>query len=658
MNIKNKPERDTLAIESRTILVLLLLCTLFAGHTLPTLAQEGQPGWSLLPSAPETSEFPQISFYFEAYDENNAVIPDLTAGEVRVIENGTTLSLETLERIEPGVQVIAAFNNAPQLANVVGGNTYFDRIRLVLRDWANRQPADTPDDFSIATNSGMLAVRLEEPQQWVKAIEDFVPNLRDAQPSEISFSQALNQVIESGDDRRMKRVILYITTVPTEAEQAAIPNFAESAAQLDARVFVWLVASSDVVNTPAVQPLQQMAAVTGGQFFLFSGREELPDLDVYIDPLRYQYRATYQSGIMQGGMQRLAVQTQRGDLVSTSAEQEFEFNVLPPNPIFLSPPVEIVREWEEPESGQGDEFLSPQLTSIPILIEFPDGHPRSVVRTQLFIDGELVAENTQEPFDVFLWPLETYTESKRVLLQVRMEDSLGMQGASIETAVQVSVAPRQLSFFERLMTRRWPLILGVVLLAAVILLSVLYFARRRSVVKEKREERKAYRDPLTQPVPIRQVEAAPPKQPPMPEEEPAEPARDKIGWAFSKLKAPARLVQLDVEGKVVRGGTIPLDREEVTFGRDAKRVTAVIASPSVSGLHARFFRSSDDRYMLADAGSVAGTWVNYVPASMEGVAMQHGDLIHFGKAAFRFELSNPPKQNRLSVIPYNDEEES
>jgi FHA domain len=439
--------------------------------------------------------------------------------------------------------------------------------------------------------------------------------------------------------------------VPSEAEQEALPNLAESAAQLGARVFVWLVATPDAVNTPAVQPLQQMAAVTGGQFFLFSGKEELPDLDVYLNPVRFQYRVTYTSGIIQDGTQRLAVQTQREGLISTSDEQSFDFTVLPPNPIFLSPPVDILRSWQEPEEGQGDAYLDPQLTSIPILIEFPDGHPRPVVRTQLYIDGELQAENTQEPFDVFLWPLDVYTENQRVLLQIRMEDSLGMQGASIETAVQISVQPKETSFVERLMTRRWPLILGVVLLAAVILLSVLYFARRRNVVKEKREERRAYRDPLTQPVPIRQVESPQAK----PAEQPAESSRDKIGWAFSKLKAPARLVRLDAEGKTVRGGTIPLDKDEVTFGRDAKRVTAAIENPSVSGLHARYFRSSDDQYMLADAGSVAGTWINYVPASMEGVSMQHGDLIHFGKVAFRFEMSNPPKQNRLRIVPYEDE---
>jgi pSer/pThr/pTyr-binding forkhead associated (FHA) protein len=114
------------------------------------------------------------------------------------------------------------------------------------------------------------------------------------------------------------------------------------------------------------------------------------------------------------------------------------------------------------------------------------------------------------------------------------------------------------------------------------------------------------------------------------------------------------LVRLDASGKPVRGGSIPLDKQEITLGHDEKRVTVVLDSPSVSGVHARFFRSADGQYQLADAGSVAGTWINYVPAPMEGTALQHGDLVHFGKMAFRFELSNPPQHKRMKVVPYED----
>ena len=644
-SMKRKSHRKLKNISK--FIFLLALCGLILGLAAPAAAQDEQPAWWLLPSPPDTSQFPLIQLHLEIYDTAGNSIPDLKKEEISILENGVELPLEELQRIEPGVQIIVAANNAPSLANFVGGATLFDRLRIALRDWASRQPAGTPDDFSIASNSGLLAVRLQDPQQWVKAIEDFVPNLRESQPSVISFSQALELATDPNKNPRMKRSILYITTVPTAAEQEALPNLAERAAQLGVQVNVWLVATAGVVNTPQVQPLQQMAAITGGQFFLFTGREELPNLDVYLEPIRYQYQLGYTSQIIQSGSQNLTVRMQRGDLTASSDGLEFSLTVLPPNPIFLSPPVDILRNWTVSE-GQPDEeaLLQPLVVSIPILIEFPDGLPRPVRRTQLLVDGVVQVENTQPPFDIFFWSLAPYAESQRVMIQAHIEDSLGLENVSIETAVQISIVPKQMSFIEKLATRRWPVILAIVVLAALILLSVLYLARRRLATKKRREERRAYRDPLTQPVPIRQEEPAQPMQ----QTPTVEPARDKISWAISKLKAPARLMQLDAEGNPVRGSTIPLDKDQITFGKDAKQVTCLLDSASVSGIHARFFRSADGQYMLADAGSVAGTWINYVPAPLEGLPLQHGDVVHFGKMAFRFELSNPPKQTRLKVV--------
>ena len=40
-----------------------------------------------------------------------------------------------------------------------------------------------------------------------------------------------------------------------------------------------------------------------------------------------------------------------------------------------------------------------------IIVEFPDGHPRPLVRTTLYVDGQIAAENTAEPFNAFTWDL-------------------------------------------------------------------------------------------------------------------------------------------------------------------------------------------------------------------------------------------------------------
>jgi len=53
-------------------------------------------------------------------------------------------------------------------------------------------------------------------------------------------------------------------------------------------------------------------------------------------------------------------------------------------------------------------------------------------------------------------------------------------------------------------------------------------------------------------------------------------------------------------------------------------------------------------------GSAAGTWLNYAPVSKNGAHLEHGDVVQFGKATFRFEqLGSETK--KLKVIPLGDE---
>ena len=94
---------------------------------------------------------------------------------------------------------------------------------------------------------------------------------------------------------------------------------------------------------------------------------------------------------------------------------------------------------------------------------------------------------------------------------------------------------------------------------------------------------------------------------------------------------------------------ILLNRREITFGSDSAQVSDCLEDASVSPMHARLLYS-DGAFILSDLQSVAGTWVNYTPVSTMGVQLEHGDMIHLGRVAFRFELSVPPEQKKPRVI--------
>ncbi|NPV76476.1 MAG: FHA domain-containing protein [Anaerolineae bacterium] len=612
---------------------------------LPASAFAAQADNGVALSLVETDSFPELRFYFETYDESGNFIEDLQPEEIRVIEDGVPRPLEVLEKFEPGVQFIAAINTAPVFLNQVAGVSLYGRVQEALASWARTQDAGGLGDYSLASNTGLQAIRLDDPQEFASAIQSYQPDLLTLQPSMVSLSQALDLATDPNPSPLMKRTILYVTGLPLSTQVAALPNMADRAAQLGVRIQVWLVGYPGQENTIAGEALRQMAERTGGSLFVYSGLQEFPDIQAYLQPLRYVYRGSYPSGIRASGPHRLAVQVQREGMRFTSQERVFNLTVLPPNPILISPPSQVQRVWTRPEDKKEKERLEPEAFAVQFLVEFPDGHRRDIVRASLLVDGEAVAEMTQPPFDALDWPLAAYTETGKHWIKVQVEDQLGFIQETIAVPVEVVVEPTRRGLFGGLVSPERLAIAAAVLVAGAILAAVLFSISRRRVFPTARS-RRAARDPVTQPVPIRQ-----------------EPLLQRSAAADVKtarrsenpLPAPARLTRVVEDSLAVEGNYIQLSRNQVTFGSDASQAVIVLDDPSVSKLHARLHHTPDGRYLLNDAGSISGTWVNYTPVSPLGVQLKHGDLIHFGWMAFRFELSNPGELPQPVVMPYPEE---
>jgi hypothetical protein len=268
------------------------------------------------------------------------------------------------------------------------------------------------------------------------------------------------------------------------------------------------------------------------------------------------------------------------------------------------------------------------------LVEFPDGYTRPLTASRLYVNDELAVTNIVAPFDRFVWPLEAYTSQQKTTLRVEVDDALGMTGSSIDIPVQLAVPPRPLTQWEKIQAFLTPqrlVILASLLVALTALALTLVFSRRgRSGKQPTRQEQI---DPLTQPVPI-----------PQDRSRSRSAAVERPSWpvAAAGVPAPARLVRLsENDRQPVPGSSIPLLRRQITFGSDPSQAIYVLDSPSVSPLHARMNQGEDGAFSLSDAGSVAGTWVNFAPVSGAGVRLEHGDLIHFGRLLYRFESTHP-----------------
>ena len=548
--------------------------------------------------------------------------------EIHEDDSPTPIKPDSIARLEPGMQIMLAFNpGITMLYPATGGQTRFQVLRGALQTWAGSRPAGTPDTFDFLSGEQVILSSSDQPENWLLALQDYSPDLMASTPSLASLTRALDFATDPLPNPLSKRVILWITPVLPQPAIQAIPSLAERAAQIGVKVVVWLAASAPTPqNEPVLwENLNNLAALTGGEVFLFHGENTPPDLESFLSRHRYLYQAAYTTRIRTSGSHTLQVMIRRGELELARQETSFDLKVMPPNPFLLSPVASINRTWTK-ETRDQPSVLQPDDCSMKIMVEFPDGHTRSLKSSRLLVDGFVVDENFEKPFDTFTWNLTGLTSTGTHRIQVEVEDELGLTASTIETLVDVNVEVRITHWWDSLTKPDVQLTILVILVAAAGLAGIILLARRRPRRKVK------LHDPLTQPVPglekpVHRVKPAA-----------AHPTRN----VRAGITPPAaQLQRLDESGHPLVGDVIEIRRRETTFGSDPDQAMVVIPSPSVNPLHARLVQLHENDYLLADAESVAGTWVNYAPVSKLGVRLLHGDLVHFGRASYRFLLAHP-----------------
>ena len=106
-------------------------------------------------------------------------------------------------------------------------------------------------------------------------------------------------------------------------------------------------------------------------------------------------------------------------------------------------------------------------------------------------------------------------------------------------------------------------------------------------------------------------------------------------------EAPAKLIVQLPDGDVRE---IPLSATELNIGR-APENPIYISDPMVSRYHATV-RRRDGQYIIVDAGSSSGVFINGQRIGPQGYALRQGDVIKIGRTSITFSAQAPPKQQR------------
>jgi len=632
-----------------------IIALLFLGLLLIPFTVRAQIANTAALDPPNTVNFPEITTSLKPFGSQRNFLHNLSMDDVTIIENDQTIAISNLDERHPGTQFVLAISLERAFAiRDSNGISRYDRIVESLSDWASGQPENASDDLSLVTMDGYEVAHLDNAQAWFTSLESYDTDARTAEPSLDVLARAIEIAADPTPRAGMGRSVLFLTPSISRESVGALDSLISLALQENVSINIWLVGSPAFFTTESANKLASTAELTGGEFFTYSGVEELPDIETYLEPLRYIYDLAYQSQISSPGPHQLAAEIDTGSSKITSDALSFDLVVLPPNPIFIAPPQQIIRADRRDLSATMEDAApdyTPKTQPIEIIIEFPDGFVRPLVRTSLYVDGQLVDENDTLPFEEFTWDIDEYATSGNHLLQVEVVDSLGLSNLTIETPVEITVQQTPQSVVVSL-ARNGPLIAGVIVaITGSILLLVLIiggrirpraFGKRNGNGKSLRQRRAEASDPVTQPVPVRTETGS---------------NRfsnwvNRLSWPQrrSSTEAPAYLSPLDTISADEPLNRIPLTASEITIGRDPTQATYAMDDPSISDLHARLRKTENGYFIIQDEGSLAGTWVNYDLVTPEGTKLQHGDIIHLGRVGLCISYSDSNRIPKLKVL--------
>jgi hypothetical protein len=563
--------------------------------------------------------FPEVTLFASASDAQDQRLAGLPREAFQILEDDTEVALGALREEEVGARLVFVLHTARGLTlrDSLGRRRY-DFVRQALQDWWRMPEAARigRDDLTLWTDGGPVVSHSDSAAELASALGALEPTFTRSQNGLEVLQAALATTAGPPPRPGMVNQIVFITPYEAGFSPTSLTSILEQARTSRTSIYPIHIAPADAAELPQTLALQQLAVATGGEYLRFEPGVSLEELAARLLDQRVQYRLTYQSPVNVPGTHKVQVRLVHEGLDITSDLSEYNVDVRSPEVTFVNPPLLITRTSND--SGQTYDTLPPTHQYLRLLVEFPDGHPRNLIESQLLVDGAVFARKTSPPWEEMIWDLRGFQQDGEHRLQAVVIDRLGLQGTTEPVTIEVRVDAPPGNF--ALLRPGLPYLAAAtaVLLAGAVVVAFLS-ARPKSelaVLSSGAGRRKAV---------LRRAGMARPGTAP-----PAE----------------AYLVP-EMEGEE----RIPLVGSDVVLGRDPSLAAVRLEDASVSPIHARLIRQADGGYILRDQGSIAGTWLNAEQVPAEGRRLRHGDFIHLGRVAFRFRLAAepPPLEVRLTA---------
>ena len=594
---------------------------------------QAQSSLNLSMDAPDLSQFPKITLYLDASDSQNKFVYGMELDNFSVFEDGIQRTVNEVQQLEPGLHTIIALNLGATLSNRANTSvpTRYEETIYTIASWLNNLQTTAANQYTLTSNEGTLVEKSQEKTSFTNTLQNYKPNLFNFEPDLTSLSNALDVAAKPSLVEQSKQAILYITPLPLDQDLDKIAALQARAQEIGVSVNVWLVAPETAANAPALQYLNQLASATGGKFLFYTEGLTAPNPEEYVGRMRNIYRLRYTSTVSQSGTHTVKAIATYGNLTAETPETQFNIDLNMPTAVLINLPSEIDRTYTEGPDGK---VLQPSVITLQAAITFPDGFERQLRASRLYVDGEVIVENTEEPFDYFGWQLGEYHFTGEHLVAVEVEDILGFRNISPPAMVVINVAspyPLWLVAILRFINIGGWIPLAVIAAGGSVMAGL---RLRRRLMENRRKQDEAGFDGIDDPM----LQSVP-----------------GLGSALetdyysgtNRRQNTASANPIDVAPRLIWAGNSPapagmreiiLEKQETIIGSDSVQAGVVLPDPSVSPQHTLLLKNERGSVKIADLGSESGTWVNYGPVSSAGLLLHNGDLIRIGSLTFRYKI--------------------
>jgi hypothetical protein len=611
-------------IRPKPVLTIIILVTAF----LLSFNAFAQEEFRLNLSEPILESFPQVKLFLQVQDSEGLPVTDLPPSAFTLLEDNQPAPDLQVDQVQVGTRLVFALNTSPafRIRDTLG-RSRFELVSTALFDWL-ALPAYAPlniDDFSLITAEGKLVEHSRVSAEVASTLANLEPTFEVDPGFELLF-RALDLTTDPAPINGMPSSIFFITPLLRPSLDIPLETIIARAQASGTAIYPILVGPPEILEQAEIETFQLIADGTGGSLLRFDPDIGLGELANFMIAQRQQYQLTYRSPATSSGSHEIRATLNLDALELQSPVRSYVLELLAPEVTVLNMPSLIRRGTNDPALPL--ESITPTSQEVEFAVQFPDGYPRTILQSQLRVNNELVSEKLSPPFSPMLWDISSLFENEDLVLQISVRDSLGLQGSSPPSPVtiEVDLPPRGLAAIRPALSSLL-LALGI-LLGGIALAAYLLAAGRRTEPAMNTEP-----TPTRRPTPVSRLRQE------RPEEE-----------------VEAYLYPL--EGQPDSPGTIYLTGVEINIGRDPTFASMPIEDPSVEGLHARIIRQADGSYHLRDQGSKAGTWIMYQPIPETGQKLTHGDIVHFGRSAYRFVYVEAPPPRPVRILREGEEQQS